>query len=328
MPTKEQTLRALADHNDYPAAADALGISPGQAYLVATGLPSDGSDSVAPGDYERPATLTTSTQHLSYAGASAQNPVHKPEVDAWIKRRAQADVAMREAARARDAAPGEVLEADKTEIGDVLTRQHDQVTALLKELKTIPGVSAGGSEWHQSRRVSIADMVTVALSKHESTEQEHFWPWVRSVLPDGDSLAQTALEQEQQGKDILGALGEVPPGEEDFDRLVEQLEASARKHVAFEDRVLLAVARATGEKDRTEVGRRFLAAHAHAPTRSHPHAPEQPAVAVKAAGAVSAVMGRARDKAEGRAAKRRGRAEGEPEPVADDLVGGPETTNQ
>lgn len=165
---------------------------------------------------------------------------------------------MQAAAQARDATPGEPLDPADTDILFVLSRQHDQVTALIKQLKAIPGVTKGGSAVHQSRRASITDMITVELSRHEAAEEEHFWPWVRSVLDDGDELAQTAFGQEQQGKDLLTALGQVKPSEERFDELAEELEKAARKHVAFEDRVLLKLRDATSPEDRRKIGQRFL----------------------------------------------------------------------
>jgi hypothetical protein len=62
VPTKQQVLAALDGGTDYPAAAR-LGIHPGLAYLVATGMPADGSDVPTPEELERPGVLATSTQH-------------------------------------------------------------------------------------------------------------------------------------------------------------------------------------------------------------------------------------------------------------------------
>lgn len=270
MPTQEQALRAYQEHSDYRQASQELGVPPGQAYLTATGLPADGGDTSPPGELDRPGALPGSTQHLVYESVPPVNPTTRPDTLDWIKRRAAADAPMQAAARARSAAPAGPLEPGDTDIAAVLTRQHDQVTALIKQLKAIPGVSKGGTELHQSRRASIVDMITVALSRHEAAEEEHFWPWVRSVLDDGDELAATGLEQEQHGKDILTALGQAPASEEKFDELAEQLEKASRQHVAFEDRVLLALQRASSDKDRAAVGERFLNAQSRAPARRHP----------------------------------------------------------
>jgi hemerythrin-like domain-containing protein len=311
VPTREQVLEAIGAERDYHSAARRLGIPAGQAYMIATGLPADGGDTFPPSELRRPGIIDASTQGLVYAQAAPENPTTKPHVLEWIKGMAQVDGQMAEAARGRDAVPGEPEEPDVTDIGAVLTRQHDQVTAMLEALKAIPGVSAGGSEVHQSRRKSVVDLITVALSKHEATEEEHFWPVVRSALADGDERAGTALQQEQEGKDLLHSMSDVAASEQEFDEMAEQLDQAARKHVAFEDRVLLALESAMSEEDRSEVGRKFLRAYDHAPTRPHPHAPKEHATAVKAAGAAAAALDRARDAVGDRPAKRRGKASNE-----------------
>jgi hypothetical protein len=94
--------------------------------------------------------------------------------------------------------------------------------------------------------------------------------------------------------------------------LAEQLEKALRKHVAFEDRVLLALPRELPEEERAGLGRRIVDAIGHAPTRPHPHAPKRPGGVVKAAAAGAATVDRARDNIGDRPAERRGRAEEEP----------------
>lgn len=310
MSNRTQVIAAFEATGDYRRVGAELGIPPGQAYLIATGLPADGGDTF-PSDQlpPRPGYLPSSTQGLVYPTAEAENPSKKPHVQAWINRLVQSDRPMQEAASARDAAPGEVQDEEATDITTVLTRDHDQVMAMMKQLKTIPGVSDGGDETHQSRRKSIVDMVTVALSKHEAAEQERFWPSVRSLLMEGDEVADQALEQEQKGKDLLHELGDTPASEERFDDLVVELDEASRKHVAFEDKVLLSIRLGMGEEERRQWGRKFVKAEGRAPTRPHPRAPKEPAAAVRAAGAAAAVMDRARDAAGNRPADRRGRAE-------------------
>ena len=187
--------------------------------------------------------------------------VRRPaDVHAWVRRRAETDSAMQAAARARAAAPGAPQEPGETDIASVLSRQHDHVTALLKQLKTIPGVTKGGSQPDQSRRALVVGLITEALSGHESAEEKHFWPWVRSILDDGDDLAQTASGQEQEGRELLTALGQTDASQERFDELAEQLDKACRTHVAFEDRVLLKLRDAASDEERAAVGRKFLRA--------------------------------------------------------------------
>ena len=312
MPTRAQVLESIGADCDYESAAARLQIPAGQAYLIATGLPADGGDTFPAEEHlERPGALETSTQHLVYTRPRAANPTKKDEVHGWIRRRAALDAQMMKAARSRDAEPGEPEDPEDTDVRWVLGRQHDAVTALMEQLKAIPGVSKGGTEVHQSRRESILDLMTVELSKHEMGEQEHFWPAVRTAFENGEELVAHAMEQEQEGKESLVALGKTPVSAERFDELAEELEKRLRKHVAFEDRVFLALPDCMEEDDRKSVGRKILRAEKHAPTRPHPHAPKRPGGVVKAAASSASPLDKTRDKIGNRPAKRRGKAASE-----------------
>jgi hemerythrin superfamily protein len=311
MPTKEQVLAALGGGTDYAAAAARLGVSPGLAYLIATGFPADGSDVVTEEENRRPGVLPGSTQHLA-------NPqLHKPErsaiVQGWLRRRVEGDPQMASATWARTATPGPVNDPDgNTDVLTVLTRQHDAVTSLVKQLDTIPGRSKGGTPAQASQRESIVDMIGRMLAAHETAEEKHLWPRVRR-LPGGDELADGGIEQEQKGNELLLALSKVDPQSQEFDDLVDELMTLLHKHVAYEDRVFLRLGDELDEQERRQMGERILAAQRTAPTRPHPHAPRAPGTAVKAAATSAAPLDEARD-ATGRPADREGR----PDPELED----------
>ncbi|MTE22085.1 hypothetical protein F0L17_23845 [Streptomyces sp. TRM43335] len=102
MPTREQVLRLLAAGLDYEAVGERLGVSPGQAYLTATGIPADGGDAVTAEQARRPGVLSGDTQELSHAPSGA--PDARESVHRWLRQRARSDEQMRRAARneARD----------------------------------------------------------------------------------------------------------------------------------------------------------------------------------------------------------------------------------
>jgi hypothetical protein len=307
MPTREQVLAALDGGTDYPAAAGRLGIHPGLAYLIATGFPADGSDVVTAEEERRPGVLPGSSQHL--ANPAAPHPDAADRVHAWLRRRAQADPQMAAATRARTATPGPVQDAEgSTDVLDVLTRQHDAVTSLVKQLDTIPGRSKGGTSAQASERESIVDLIAKSLAAHETSEEEHLWPAVREALHDGDEWAARGRQQEQEATETLLAAGRADPQGEEFDELVEKLMTQLHKHVALEDQVFLRLREAMPEDARAELGARILAAQEHAPTRPHPRAPRGPGRAVKAAARAAAPLDEARD-ATGRPADREGRPE-------------------
>jgi hypothetical protein len=294
----------LEQGHDYPAIGQRLGVPAGQAYLIATGMPADGGDTYTEAERQRPGVLP-SAQHL--LGADAKNPTTKDAVLNWIKSRVAADPQMQAAAQQRDAEPGEIQDPDDDHDAlVVLTRDHNQVKALQEQLGTLPSHATGGSTAQMSRRKSIVDMITVKLSQHEAVEEEYFWPAVRKVMPDGDRWADEAIEQEQQGRNTLTALGQLEPDTDEFDELVEKLVLLLRKHVAYEETLFLQLKSVMPDDERRELGEKLLTAKKLAPTRPHPHTPAKPAV-LKTVGAAAAAVDKVRDTVGDRPAKRRGR---------------------
>jgi len=100
VPTREQVRQLLDGGLDYQAAGQELGIPPGQVYLIATGVPADGSDTITEEEAKRPGFLPSS-QHL--ANPPHENPTSKQVVHDWIAGRVAADEQMRRAGAARKA---------------------------------------------------------------------------------------------------------------------------------------------------------------------------------------------------------------------------------
>lgn len=305
MASRAQLLDLVRSGLSYEEIGARVGMSPGLAYLVVTGLPADGSDVLAAEELAgREGLLPGSSQHLANPGTEL--PKHQATVEAWMRARAGADEPMQAAAAARDAEPPPIAGEDETDdVITILGREHNQVKYLQEELQAIPGVRAGGSEAQQRQRRSIVDLITVRLSAHEPAEEGHLWPAVRTLLADGDQLADEALSQEQQGKDLLHEMGGLDGTEDRFDELVEQLALALRLHVAFEDKVFLALNEATSDEQRTTLGRAIRDAEADAPTRPHPHAPDK-GTAARAAAKAAAPLDHTRDALRGRPADSKG----------------------
>jgi hypothetical protein len=90
-------LTALGGGLDYEDAAERLGVPPGQAYLIATGIPADGGDTVTAERRRRPGMLPSRSQRL--VNPREVNPTHRDDVLDWIRSRLLADEPMRAAAR-------------------------------------------------------------------------------------------------------------------------------------------------------------------------------------------------------------------------------------
>jgi hypothetical protein len=99
VPTREQVLGFLDDGCSYAEAANRLGIATGLAYLIATGIPADGSETLTESQLRRPHTMPGTSQHLANPQPAA-NPTRDERVLEWMKHRARGDDQMQAAAAA------------------------------------------------------------------------------------------------------------------------------------------------------------------------------------------------------------------------------------
>ncbi|HXB15216.1 MAG TPA: hypothetical protein VNV44_05685 [Solirubrobacteraceae bacterium] len=90
MATRTQVMQLLSDGHSYETAAAELGISAGEAFMVATGLPADGSGAPRPEERREVPQLPASSQHLS--NPPAFNPTSSPAVLDWVRERAHAEL--------------------------------------------------------------------------------------------------------------------------------------------------------------------------------------------------------------------------------------------
>jgi hypothetical protein len=86
MPTRRQVLTLLDEGHSYESAGRQLKVRPGQAFMIATGLPADGSDSPHPDELEGRPALPASSQHL--VNPTPVNPTRNQQVIDWVRDRA------------------------------------------------------------------------------------------------------------------------------------------------------------------------------------------------------------------------------------------------
>src|SRR5579875_765959 len=93
MVSRDEVLHRWRRGDGYASVGRELGIPAGRAYMIATGIPADGSDSIAPEDQNREGVQLGGTQEL--LGVPPQNPnrpEEKAEVMAWVRDRARTDL--------------------------------------------------------------------------------------------------------------------------------------------------------------------------------------------------------------------------------------------
>ena len=186
------------------------------------------------------------------------------------------------------------------DVFEVLSEDHAEVKYMLTVLEETPGQSAGAAAEVLDARKQLAEQLVIESSRHEAAEEQYFWPTVRERLDDGDQLADKAIGQESQAKQVLAKIDKLEASDPEFDRLIVEFIPAARRHIEFEEtKVWPGLRQALTGEQAHELGGKLQKAKEHGPTRPHPRTPANPAV-LKAAGPAVAAADRLRDAAIGR----------------------------
>jgi hemerythrin-like domain-containing protein len=182
-----------------------------------------------------------------------------------------------------------------TDAFEVLAQDHAEVKQMLTQLE-VGAVRQGSASTEQLvQRKKLAEQLIIEESKHEAVEEMYFWPAVRENLIGGDELANTAIAQEQEGKEVLNKLDKLDAGHPEFEKLLAEFIHAGREHIDYEETQVWPGLRATlTEQQAEELGGKLEAAKKTAPTRPHPHTPATPS-ALKTTGPVAAAADKARD---------------------------------
>jgi hemerythrin-like domain-containing protein len=184
---------------------------------------------------------------------------------------------------------------------DALTFLRQDHKSVLGMLEVLDGAAQGTGAESSGLSTMVTNLV-IAESQHEAIEEQIFWPAVRDALDDGDALANKAIEQEQEGKELLQRLEDGQPGEPGYQEALQQFVKAGREHIAYEQDVVWPRFKAAVTDDELmRLGAKLEAAKKVAPTRPHPDTPPSPAV-LKTMGMATAVLDHVRDAASGRAA--------------------------
>jgi hemerythrin-like domain-containing protein len=186
------------------------------------------------------------------------------------------------------------------DVFDILGADHREVEQMLAELDRGPTAASGAAEAQLQARKALAEKLIIESSKHEAVEEQYFWPAVRSRVANGDPLADHAISQEDEAKDVLARLDKLAPTDGEFDDLVAKFIPAARKHIGYEEETVWPPLRtALSAAEAEELGSKIADAKSTAPTRPHPNAPANPRV-LRAAGPAVGAADKLRDTLTGR----------------------------
>jgi len=153
------------------------------------------------------------------------------------------------------------------DVFDVLVQDHQVVKQMLSELEA-GAVRPGTSPDQLAQRKKLAEQLIIEESRHEAVEEMYFWPAVRERLRHGGELADTAILQEQQGKEVLAKLDKLDATDPQFEALLAEFISAGREHIEYEEAHVWPELRSVLSRDAAaELGRKITEAKKTAPTR-------------------------------------------------------------
>jgi acetyl esterase len=168
-----------------------------------------------------------------------------------------------------------------------------------------------------NRRV-LVDQVSFELALHAFAEETVLYPiWPELGMTDEHDDAE---HEHQEIKELLVVLGRTEPGNDEFERALAELMRVVRHHVHDEeDEELPEFRRKAGPERMAALGKEFLAAKRMAPTRPHPHAPDE-GIAERIAGMLAKPLDHVRDLLSGKQKEMATDASGLLDPQAQAIV--------
>lgn len=168
-----------------------------------------------------------------------------------------------------------------------------------------------------NRRV-LVDQISFELAIHAFAEETVLYPiWPEIGMTDEHDDAE---HEHQQIKELLVVLGRTDPGDRDFEEALTRLMAVTRHHVHDEeDEELPEFRQKAGAGRMAELGEQFLAAKRQAPTRPHPHAPDE-GISERIAGMLAKPLDHVRDVLSGKQKEMATDASGLLDPQAQAIV--------
>jgi hemerythrin superfamily protein len=174
---------------------------------------------------------------------------------------------------------------------EILKHDHRMVEQLFRDY------DAAASD---GQRLGVVRILIRELSKHAAVEELMFYPFAKRVIDDGEKGIAEQLAEHTTVKKLLVELDKVPESDDRTAEVVRQLNHSVGEHIHEEEDELMPKVRAGADEEALEeLGEHLDKAKSTAPTRPHPHAPDEPPLLAMAA-PLAAIYDRLRDRLQGR----------------------------
>lgn len=167
---------------------------------------------------------------------------------------------------------------------EILLTQHNQIKQLFTLVENTQG----------EERQREFDHLRALLAVHETAEEEVVRPMTRSAVPNGDSVADARMREENEAKEVLAKLEKLGCDSAEFLPKFREFKKSVLAHAEHEEHEEFPGLRASKTPDELrKMGKRIKIAERMAPT--HPHPSAKSTTANYLVGPFAAMLDRVRD---------------------------------
>lgn len=172
------------------------------------------------------------------------------------------------------------------DIVDLLVQDHHEVNGLFGRFK---------QSSKPETQSELAKEIVRELSIHAAIEEQFVYPMVRRSVDGGDELADHAIEEHHEVKELLSDIEKLNPDQAEFAEKMDKVMAAVTEHVEEEEgEVLPELKDATSADKREKIGSLADKAKSLVPTHPHPLVPGN-ATAQLLAGPWAGMADRVRD---------------------------------
>jgi hemerythrin superfamily protein len=187
-----------------------------------------------------------------------------------------------------------MTDSPRTDVIDILTSDHRDVTALIGEIWAVTDPMI---------RRDLTDTAISELVRHAVAEEMYVYPAMRKHLPDGDKAVEHDVQEHKELEETMKQLENADVSGAEFDAALRKLQTLLADHVQDEETEQFPeLRRHIPQEELIELAGKVQTAKKLAPTRPHPGAPNSE-LFHKLVGPGVGLVDRLRDKLTGRATK-------------------------
>ncbi|WNM39585.1 hemerythrin domain-containing protein [Micromonospora halotolerans] len=147
-------------------------------------------------------------------------------------------------------------------LADLVDREHRMLLGLAEQ--------AGDASLDPARRREVLDVLTAAVSRHVSAEEQYLFPAARAAVPESAELVDREIEADAA---LLTALKGLSGPD---DPAVADVADRVRRHVGRVAALVTPLREVASDAELIRLGNRWEIAEEAAPTRPHPGTPATP----------------------------------------------------